>query len=684
MALATEAPFPQYFDKTGDPLDAGSLFFGVANQNPEISPVTVYWDSLGTQPAAQPIRTLNGYAVRNGSPALVFAAGDYSITVRNRKGEIVYFSPNSADFTNDTALQAAIALVRSDLASDVANLGSDMVVYNPVTQDNTGRVSGALKSIAVIVNAYSTVDATGATNCTSAVQAIVDANKGRRILFGHGTFLMAGLRLNDSTYNGTVLEFAGSAELKLAPDGGASIFGGAWVGILVKDCARVKILNANIDGNRSAMTATREQIFAIGVAGATDLEIANPRIREVQGDGIYVGQSDWTATSTSAENILISNAHVYNAADAGRNAISIVAGKKITVNGLHSINVGAVINGNRMPGGIDLEGDFGYQTIEDIVLDSINVVTSGTYGVAVIGKAETVDAARDWSCRRVSVGNARVRFTTGVSGGGIVVQRAADVALEVDTAHAVGSRGVAASLDYADRLNGRISAEHVTKGVYVGAIGEVRDFDLYVDVKDYSESGMRVSKVARGCFKGRIHGASSAVNTFGVQCHNEGGAVTQTNVNYEIDIPYDGANVRAFRNESANQVSYTNCSIRNCDFTGYASVSVTTDANIPAFNVRGLDLGGVAQFTNADTTPSVGLGTYDFQCNNAGATSITQFDDMTEGRLFRVRLDNNTTVVHNNALIRLRGAVNITPGTANNFVEFKPISGIAFEISRNF
>ena len=75
--LATQPPFPQYFDTDGSPLDGGRLYFGQVNQNPEIAPITVYWDAAGTQPAAQPIETLNGYTYRNGTPAQVYADTDY-------------------------------------------------------------------------------------------------------------------------------------------------------------------------------------------------------------------------------------------------------------------------------------------------------------------------------------------------------------------------------------------------------------------------------------------------------------------------------------------------------------------------------------------------------------------------------------------------------------------------------
>lgn len=103
--LAIEAPFPQFFDTDGSPMDAGQLFFGVANQNPETSPITVYWDAAATQPAAQPIPTLNGYAVRNGTPAAVFVGGDYSLNARNKRGSLIFYAPTS----NSGAIDGTLA-----------------------------------------------------------------------------------------------------------------------------------------------------------------------------------------------------------------------------------------------------------------------------------------------------------------------------------------------------------------------------------------------------------------------------------------------------------------------------------------------------------------------------------------------------------------------------------------------
>ena len=94
MALTQLAPpYPIFTDKSGSPLDNGYLYFGEVNKNPETNPIQVYYDINLTQPAAQPLRTSNGYVMRNGAPALIYANNQFSVTVRDKSGSLVIYSP---------------------------------------------------------------------------------------------------------------------------------------------------------------------------------------------------------------------------------------------------------------------------------------------------------------------------------------------------------------------------------------------------------------------------------------------------------------------------------------------------------------------------------------------------------------------------------------------------------------
>jgi hypothetical protein len=75
-------------------LENGYIWVGTVNLNPQVNPISVYWDSALTIPAAMPIRTLNGYPVYQGSPSRFYVASDYSIQVLDSKGSLVYTSLN--------------------------------------------------------------------------------------------------------------------------------------------------------------------------------------------------------------------------------------------------------------------------------------------------------------------------------------------------------------------------------------------------------------------------------------------------------------------------------------------------------------------------------------------------------------------------------------------------------------
>jgi|GEM_PF-4274835 len=98
------APYTAIADIDGSPLDAGFLFFGEYGKDPELFPIEVFWDADFTVPAAQPIRTRNGYIVRNGSPTKVYLkTAQHSIVIKNRNSAFVL-----VDFKNKGWLDSLI------------------------------------------------------------------------------------------------------------------------------------------------------------------------------------------------------------------------------------------------------------------------------------------------------------------------------------------------------------------------------------------------------------------------------------------------------------------------------------------------------------------------------------------------------------------------------------------------
>lgn len=128
-ALAINPPFPIFTDIDGDPLLDGYIYIGTVNLNPETNPINVYWDAALTIPAAQPVRTLNGYPSRNGAAARLYTASNYSITVRNKNSSLIFSSLSSTDLLSSElvmfiqpAVSAILRTVQSKLEDTVSIL----------------------------------------------------------------------------------------------------------------------------------------------------------------------------------------------------------------------------------------------------------------------------------------------------------------------------------------------------------------------------------------------------------------------------------------------------------------------------------------------------------------------------------------------------------------------------------
>lgn len=112
-------PYAYLVDTKGTALDAGLIYVGLPNQDPATAPIALFYDAALTVAAPNPVPTLMGYAVRNGSPTSVYAAeARYSLRSVNRLGVQVFYNPlvsgvltdifNAADYASaDAAARAA-------------------------------------------------------------------------------------------------------------------------------------------------------------------------------------------------------------------------------------------------------------------------------------------------------------------------------------------------------------------------------------------------------------------------------------------------------------------------------------------------------------------------------------------------------------------------------------------------
>jgi hypothetical protein len=413
----------------------------------------------------------------------------------------------------------------------------------------------------------------GVTNDTTAIQNCINANVGNKIIIPAGrNYLCAGITLSGPTYNNTTIQCDGT--LLLQPDDDNSTFGGAWVGILLENCSNIN-LNPKWNGNNTNMTE-REQIFCVGIAGASNITIPTLDVTNIRGDGLYIGQSSWTSQGTVPSSIRIGRVTAINSTDDGRNAVSVISVSGLDIDEIISYHVGGIINGVVEPGGLDIEPDYGYETCNNIHVGYLDVLTAGAQGVGIVGKSISGnDANRDWNVFDVRIDNYKLLFTgtSGASVAGSAFTRCADVQVrgfvEYNT---TAGRGII--LDYAQRIVANWTFENVTQGLWIGPSNLVTDFTVTIQASQFTDSGLKVSNVQRGQFWGRCWGSSGG-SAVGIRCNNNGNSVTQISVSYMIDASYDGNMTYAFQNDPSNLVTFgSGCRVQACDYSGYSGPAI--------------------------------------------------------------------------------------------------------------
>lgn len=191
-AVTITTPFPIFTDVDGNPLEDGYVYVGTNGLNPETNPIQLYWDQALTVPAAQPIRTIGGYASRSGTPGQLYAnAVNFSMLVKDKNGSLVW----------------------SSLSGTGISPNADGVTYMPAGAGAVDTTVQAKLRESVSVKDFGAVG-DGVTDDTAAIQA-ADTACGGRLFFPPGNYLHTGLTIGD----GHTWEGAGQKDVFLTYDG---------------------------------------------------------------------------------------------------------------------------------------------------------------------------------------------------------------------------------------------------------------------------------------------------------------------------------------------------------------------------------------------------------------------------------------------------------------------------------
>jgi hypothetical protein len=157
-ALSIQPTYPIFTETDGLPLENGYIWIGAVNLDPQGNPINVYWDAALTILAPQPIRTINGYPSRSGTPGRLYVNSDYSIRVQNSKGSLVYSAPAATERYSEV----------------VFNSNASQVIYNPA---GTGAVATTVQAkLRQTVNVIDFgADPTGVLDSTAAFNLATNA-----------------------------------------------------------------------------------------------------------------------------------------------------------------------------------------------------------------------------------------------------------------------------------------------------------------------------------------------------------------------------------------------------------------------------------------------------------------------------------------------------------------------------
>lgn len=227
-----DTPFAHFCDTDGSALESGYVFVGVEGMDPVSNPIPIYWDYELTQPATNPVRVVNGFVRRSGTPSKIYTGSRYSILVKNKKQVTVY-----SDSGNIYSLE-------DDLASSASGKGAALVTYLAPYLDAVPRTERDKHSDTVSVKDFGASPSNTASHNVSAFQAALDeldSLGGGELIVPRGTYSM---NAPINIYANTTISGAGNSSILSFTNTGDGIKS-TWP-INSSTAANVKIRNMHI------------------------------------------------------------------------------------------------------------------------------------------------------------------------------------------------------------------------------------------------------------------------------------------------------------------------------------------------------------------------------------------------------------------------------------------------------
>lgn len=360
MSIIVETPFQNFTGLDGKPLTNGKVYIGQVGTDPTVfaNQIPIFWDEALTIPAAQPLTTNAGYIVRFGTPARVWVATDYSISVKNASNILVYYIAQFGIFdyveVSDLSSSSGASLV------GFIQVGAGAVVRTVqdelrdfVKPEQFGALGGGENDTLALQRAI----ATGRDVYFSRIYTYQDvslniATPGQK-LFGPGGVIQKSVSVSNIPADPTVSYPASSyPAILMSAAGGQLLIGSvtaAWEGVQMAaaDCqVRGVIFTASEVNHYDGILAYNDNPIIIGnvVRNFGVWRVAPAYMYKQRGDGIFLSSG---AAGANRGGIVMGN-HVIGATKNGFFMIgyhgTVISGNMFEACGMSAIQI-AFLNG---------------------------------------------------------------------------------------------------------------------------------------------------------------------------------------------------------------------------------------------------------------------------------------------------------------------------------------------------
>lgn len=371
-------PFEFFVDAAGTPLDSGYIWVGQPNKYSPSFPVVAYYDEAMTIPAAMPLRTSNGYIVRNGSPAFLYINGNYSILVQDRNHRQMYYVPDFLLIGNDSAVPAGDLSNSTDPTKGAGQVGRATRQIHTITELRT--VAGRYDGDCVQVTSYYDGWAATLIGPKGGGRFVYDAADSTTVDNGGSVIVTSGehrwKRVNSTTATSSQWGAKGDGVTDDYPSLAAAL---AWLQVVaagggsgsleiepsfapycISDSLQIGVNTHLICNEWLKITAdTTYDCAVVGIPGATDWRVSGLKVNcnsiPAQG-GFYLRRNNVGCDIDSVEVI---NA-VHSKTTKGGRAVTVEAGSNPALYGSRRSTIGNIIardcyNAVTVQGGVDTE-----------------------------------------------------------------------------------------------------------------------------------------------------------------------------------------------------------------------------------------------------------------------------------------------------------------------------------------